>query len=549
MMGAIANHPFASLALCIALLALPFLVSARSGLSTSTPQWLRWYATAAGAFLATAAIVLMARYLIVALPLIEGVDFFYYICIARDYLLGFPDASLLRYAYFPGGYRTWQFMMGLLGTDLPAIQVGVVLLLLANAFLVAVIAKRCVDSWAAGLIGAIWYLAIAMRFEGLHGTTEPIGSIYALAGLLAWGGLPLQGSAGWRRALLLGIGLGLAAWSKQQCGLVAIGAIVIAIQFAVNRREIRDSFWIAAAIPCVSIVTLLGACLLEGQGSLPLSIGLGLMGEYETQGSLSANLQVVVRQAGMAAWFVFVASFLWLAALGAAFATGKKMAPATAVAGFSLFATIAAAAQYSKRPYLHYALLAAPFVAIMVSVMAMQIVQAASALWPRMKPLTSLTAAGLLTLPMIGSAGSTGHFQLWPPAWTPAVAHGKPWHEAPEIASDLQSIQSVLAPGEDVLVLPTRRNVIHFMAGTRSVSNPDGYGWGPSDVSDALRAKSLAAVVVLDRRILDESDLEACKDVQCDRAIAMLAQAGFVESARFPTMTVWRRPAGGRRNQ
>ncbi len=481
------------------------------------------------------------RYLMTAYPLVEGVDFFFYACVARDYLHDLADAPLSRYGYFPGGYRVLQFLLSLFGESLPTLQLSIVGLLAANAVLAAAIVARCTASISAGAVAGFWYLMLATRFEALHGTTEPIATLFALAGLLAWGGLPLNGGSGWRRALLLAAGLGLATWTKQQGGLVAVGAAVLGLHFAMGRAGQRDSAWQVMTVPAAALVILLVAVLLEGQGLEPLRIGLGLVGQYAAEGSLPANLPALAKQTGPATGFVAVTLFFWIAMLGSAFASGARQAPWVAVVGFSLIAALATLLQFAKRPYFHYALLAAPFVAIAITIMAARVAQAAVAAWPRFRPLVLIAAAGLLAAPVTGSSGASGYFQAWPLDWSPRVAHGKPWHLDAGIASDLQSLRGLVAKGEDMLVLPPRRNVFHFMLGTRSLSNLSGYGWGAPGVSRALKSPSLSAVLVLDPRTFDDADKSTCKAVGCDDAVAALAANGFTQSTRLGSMTLWRR--------
>lgn len=481
------------------------------------------------------------RYLTTAYPLIEGVDFFFYACVARDYLHGLADAPLSRYGYFPGGYRVLQFLMSLFGESLPALQLSVAGLLVANAVLSAAIVARCTTSLAAGAMAGFWTLMLATRFEALHGTTEPIATLFALAGVFAWAGLPLTGRQGWRRALLLAAGLGLATWTKQQGGLVAVGAAVLGLHFAMSRSGQRDSAWQVMTVPAAALAVFLVAVLLEGRGLEPLRIGLGLVGQYGAEGSLPANLPALAKQTGAAAWLVLIALFFWIVMLGSAFANGIRQEPWVMVVGFSLIAALATLLQFTKRPYFHYALLAAPFVAIAVTTMAARAAQAAVAAWPRFRPLVLLAAAGLLAAPVTATSGASGYFQAWPLDWDPRVAHGKPWHMAAGIAQDLESLSELVAKGEDMLVLPPRRNVFHFMLGTRSLSNPSGYGWGAPGVSRALESRSLGAVLVLDPHTFDDADKSTCRAVGCDEAVSALAANGFTQSTRLGSMTLWRR--------
>lgn len=535
------QYSLPALGLLLFAVALPFVPLLRADAARPMPGWMRWYGQAVTVLAITWVAVAAYRYLAVARPLMEGVDFYYFACIARDFLHGKANAALAHYVYFPGGYRYLQAAMALFGEDFPTLQYVIAGTLLANAVLCGLIAARCVQSVGAGVLAALWYLMLASRLEALYGTTEPISTLFALGGLLAWGGRPLRGAEGWRRALLLGIGLGLAAWTKQQGGLAALGAGVLALHYAINRPGERDSLWQILAVAAAAAGAFLIAILLEGHGLAPVRIGLGQVERYASEGSLAGNLAPLVGQAGLAAWVVLLAAFFWFAMLGSAFTSGARQEPWAAVAGFCMIAALAAAAQFSKRSYLHYALLAAPFVAVAVTVIVARISQAAASASPRLGPFVAIAAAGLLVVPAATDTQGDGFLQVWPPTWQPAVAHGTPWHQSSDIAADLQSLKGLVAPGEEVLVLPPRRNVIHLMLGTRTGEARSGYGWGPGDDALVLRSPRLRAVIVLDKRTMDDTDAATCKLRNCAGAIDALAASGFGPPLQLRTMTLWRR--------
>ena len=119
------DYPRLSFGLCLCALALPFVPVLRNSAALAWPRWMRWYRTAlivsAIAWAATAS----ARYLAAALPYIEGVDFFFYLCVARDFLHGAGGDSLAKYGYFPGGYRYWEAVMALFGAPVAHPRVAV----------------------------------------------------------------------------------------------------------------------------------------------------------------------------------------------------------------------------------------------------------------------------------------------------------------------------------------------------------------------------------------------------------------------------------------
>lgn len=420
------EYPFASFALCLLAVALPFIFSGPVNPARPCPPWVRWYRrtlVAAGIGLAVTAAV---RYLVAAQPAVEGVDFYFYLCFGRDLLHGVPDPALSKYAYFPGGFRIWEFAMAVLGEDLSTLRAFFVCTLALNALLCWAIVARCVKCASAGALAGLWYLVLASRFEGLDGTTEPFSTAFALAGVLAWGGQPLRGSTGWTRALLLGAALGLAAWVKQQGGLVAIGVGVLAVAFVANRSASRDEFRQILAIPAAALTVLILAILLEGHGLQPLFVGLRAVEEYATLGAFAPNVARMARLGGLAGWFALVTLYLWLALLAAGIATGERQAPWASIVGFSLVASLATLPQFAKRDIPHYVLLAAPFLSIAVSIMAIRSTQAAAAAWPRLGPFVAIATAGVLALPAVDSMLGAGRFQVWPVVWNPVVSVQEP---------------------------------------------------------------------------------------------------------------------------
>jgi len=483
-------------------------------------------------------VVFSARYLFVATRLVEGVDFFFYVCVARDYL-GSSDA---KYGYFPGGYRFWEAAMALFGDELPTLQRVFSGVLAANALLVAIVLATSWRSLAAATLGALWYLVLASRFEGLYGTTEPIATLFALIGLLAWGGRPLRGVAGWWRAISFGAMLGLATWTKQPAGLLSLGAAALVLSLPFARDERRHDLGQLTAIPVAAAVVLVGALLLEGKGLLPVRVGLGLPARYESIGSFAANVQAMLLAMGSAQWVTLIALVAWAASLAIRSLRSMHSEPWAAIVAFCWLASLASLAQFEKRPYLHYALLAAPFVAIAVVGMTFGMLRFVKARWPRASPFAATAFAGILFVPAIGPTG--GPLQIWPLTWNPRVAHGIPWHESADVASDLRELATLVRPGDELLVLPPRHLAVHFLLRNWSASN--ARGWGDADVSDVI-TPTLDAVVTLHPRVLDETDVETCKSMRCGSAAALLPERGFRKVAELKAMTLWRRERGATR--
>lgn len=534
------SYPFVSFWLLLFVVALPALALAAADRTSRGARWELWYGRLLLAAACAIAASVTVRYLLAAVPAVDGVDFYFYLCFGRDLLHGVPDPALTKYAYFPGGYRFWEFVMSIFGEDLTTLRIAFVGTLAANALLCGLIVARCLKSAGAGVLAGVWYLMLASRLEGLNGTTEPISTLFSLLGLLAWGGQPLKGSSGWYRALLLGAGLGLATWVKQQGGLVAIGAGAIALEYAMNPATSRHRPPQILAVPIAAIGTFVLAILLEGHGLVPLRIGLRAVGEYAVTGSLPENLQRPVEMAGLASVFFATVLLVWIAI--SKFPRGTRRSPWVAVAGFSLLAVLATLVQFVKRDFLHYGLLAVPFLTIAVIIVTIRMVQLAGRALPRLKLLITIAVTGLLLNPGIVSLSPADNFQVWPLVSNPVVSTLEPWHEKDQLASDIRSISRLVAPGEDVLILPPSRNALHFLLGTRSLTNPHGYGWGPQDTSLTIRSPSLKAIIVLDPRTFEGTERQTCNMIGCNRAVSALPENGFRVSSKLKTMTLWRRP-------
>src|SRR5262245_42960460 len=113
-----------------------------------------------------------ARQLLAAHPLIEGVDFYYYLCVARDLADG-VEQSVMRHFYFPGVYRFWQAVFAVAGRSLPAIQWAYVALLAANALATAAGGWRGAGRTGPATLAGLWHRALCLALAADAGGTEP----------------------------------------------------------------------------------------------------------------------------------------------------------------------------------------------------------------------------------------------------------------------------------------------------------------------------------------------------------------------------------------
>src|SRR5262249_1923437 len=140
-------------------------------------------------------------------------------------------------------------------------------------------------SAALGAFASLWYGFVISGLEGYQGFLEPIATLPALAGTLAWGGEPLRGRAGIARAIALGAGLGLAVFPTLKAAPPLGGFVALASGLASKEAEKRPEPRALAALPLAAILAFALALLNEGHGLLPLARGLEFAGRYRALGT------------------------------------------------------------------------------------------------------------------------------------------------------------------------------------------------------------------------------------------------------------------------
>jgi hypothetical protein len=295
-------------------------------------------------------------------------------------------------------------------------------------------------------------------------------------------------------------------------------------------------------VPAVALsasLVFLAGILLEGEGLVPLRTGLWLALHSHTEGFFRANVVLAATQS----WPISVAAILaltaWSVGLFGRWAAQLVPEPWFRLGGVCLTGGFATLLQLVRTPYLHYALLGLPLLVAGSWVVA-------TGLYRRLPALDRRALAGLLVLvlaavPLTRTESRRRYVELWPLHSAPYPAYDRPWEDVPAVARDLEALRSQVRPGEDLLIFPPRRNVVHFRLGTRSLSFPQGYGWTREPRAlDSLRSPTLAAVLVI-TGYLSAVDREVCAWHGCAEAVRELSPAGFVEVASLPTMTLWRR--------
>lgn len=297
------------------------------------------------------------RYILAVRPRIEGIDFYFYVCFARDLAAGAGDVSRTHLDYFPGVYAFWRAALAASGGRLPGLQWAYVGLLLANAALLFALVRRVTGSLRSGGYAALWYVVLFSLYEGFYGCTEPLTTLPALAGLLVWGGEPLRGARGALLTLALGAGLGLALFAKQQGGLISLGAVSLGVLAIAAPAERRPSLSQLLALPAIAAGSFVLAGWVVGYGLAEIRGGLRYVDAYESHGSFAGNLNAFWHNSPLSAVAICMAALIYAAPL-----VSRRLRPllaerSYAVGCFALLAGAASLLQFTKRTYLHYALI------------------------------------------------------------------------------------------------------------------------------------------------------------------------------------------------
>ena len=478
------------------------------------------------------ALVTAGLYLVRIRPYVGDVDLFYYLCNARD-MNNHSLPSNDCYSYFPGVYRFWRTVMLTVGERLEAIQWTYLLVILTNILLVAAIVWRHSRCLASSLFAGCWLLVLTSRFQATAGETELLATIPLLLAALYWSGQPLRGSRGWRYSLALGIGLALALYTKQQAGLLSLGAVALLLSYRWRSKSDQHQLPLLIAIPVIATAFFLLAILLEGAGWLPLQTGLATVADYEQEGSWWFNLYVQLRRdetAGLAALFsgLVLVSCLW-----------RKNSRSTKSLELVLFLAIGALCtlwQLRSRAYHHYMLLAAP-----------GLVSSTVLLWREMFPAraagnrkTALLRSALILVifvPFLRDAGIRESFTPWRLPRSTNFAPRQLWHQQAPVAKDLQQLAA--SAGETLYVIPARHNSVYFVLQTQT-SSPRGYRFEQAPLAEtdwSIHSK----VLLLKPAAWDASDQQIISTEGLVQWRAALQQAGFQAGLELPTMVLYQR--------
>ncbi|MCG8589170.1 MAG: hypothetical protein MJE66_07750 [Proteobacteria bacterium] len=483
--------------------------------------------------------VAVLRYAFAIHDHVGGVDFFFYVCNARDALAN-PDALPGHYyAYFPGVYAFWKALWWLGDGALPVLQAGALVLLAANALVLAAVVGRMTRSWPLAAFAGLWYAVACFRFGGQGAFTEPLATLPVLLGWLAWAGQPLSDRRGWALSLVLGLALGLALYAKQQAGLLSLGALALLVT-RFGGRPSPHAWGPLVLLPFAAAGAAAVGIALEGEGLAPLERGLASVSGYQARGSFGANL---LRNAGRdesAAFALAAASLGWAALRYRRLQQREPTEPWLELTGFAVIGALACLWQYKTRRYDHYALLALPGVILATTVLYARVVR--PWLSQRRRVLREVLPWVLAAVPLCWALPDASGLKPWgvvlPAGWVP----DRPWFREPDVAADLERLRAsgVVAPGEAVSVFPPRHNSLHYFLDTHQ-PGPTGYAFRMPVLED-MRWDDYAAVIVLrddhnasDRRLFDPA---ARADLR-----RRLEQHGFAPALVLDLMTVYRRPS------
>jgi hypothetical protein len=472
-----------------------------------------------------------------AQPHVGGPDFFYYICYARDMVRTPAEVSPNAYCYFPGGYSFWSVVWRWTDGELASLQWTVVSVLLLNGVLIFGVVYRHIKRYAWAAYAGLYYLLAAFRFEGLEGTTEPIATLWFLAALLIWDGRPLKIRD--HRWIAVGLLLGCTVWTKQQAGLLCLGAAA----WAVNRGappEQRHDWAAIAAIPIVAAFSLWMLILREGQGTAPLIAGLSQTQSYVAEGSLAQNLWSQIRNDESIFLWMFTSTFMsvfW------AVAVTRRKRRWTRQCELGLFCTLAALftlVQFRSRPYAHYFLLALPALAIATAMTGRYL----QLIW--LSPIPHKTAANSgdippqstgrssrdtrwaigcawLLLPFFYTGGNPAQWQAWNPNHRYTIEPTTVI--SPEFRLSIELATQDFAANERVFVVPPiLSGATHYYLGSKGdlergytfrwLETPHGFNWN-----------QFSAVLLID------FELESVGPDGTEKKITEIAHA--LEAAKF----------------
>lgn len=491
-------------------------------------QYQRGYTTTLITMLGIVALFTSVQYLTISRPIVGGVDWYYYLCYSRDMVNSYPIAEN-AYSYFPGVYTFWTMAMRLVGQDLATLQTVYQLALVMVCLLTGWVVCQQTRCKTLTFFSLFWTLVLLTKFDGLTGVTECLAVIPWLIGLILWQGRSIDPEFSLWRLSLFGIAIGLTVYSKQQAGLLSLGFLYL-LSEQVQQRPVQHSWRRLWLLPCIAATTLLLACLVMGDGLLPLSTGLKTVGQYGTEQSWLRNIYTQIRHDESLWLSTFIAILLFIGRrrwLKNQFSSSNST---WRMAGFTLFATLAALLQFRARPFHHYMLLCIPAMVIFCSLMFHHYRS-----WLQKTRLKRFFVGLILILPSIWCAPYNDSYhplRLRPPETVEWDRQHHPFHD-----DQMQAIISELdeqVPAESrMLIMPGRYNQIHFAIETLSDAE-SGYNFRTRQFSASgnlwqqpLENTSAEYVLFLTGKVLSEAEQQIWTERRLSQASSTLAARGY----------------------
>lgn len=534
-------HPTAFWLSVAVLVAFPVALAEERSRSSPLRLWAEWYRNCVMAGGLGVGIYAAVEYVITVRPLIEGYDFYFYICYARDLAQGAGDVPLARYRYFPGVYTYWTTVVSLTGGALETLQWAYIGLFGLNLLLVSALVFRATRNLPGSVYAGLWYAVLCSRFEGFFGVTELLTTIPLLLGLLLWCGEPFRGWPGAWRVMALGSGLGLALYSKQQGGLLSLGALSLLMAVFLAPPKRRHQIGHLLALPLCAAGVFLVGILLEGHGLEPLRWGLEFTEKHQTEGRFLEYFLGIFKHAeeSMLAGTLTLIAWLGICILPRfRFLLGESW---VGLVGFAALAAAATLIQFTVRAHHHYFLLTAPLLVVSTVVMGLHLARRAPE-EIRESPFLRIVLLLLVAFPLFQKGGNRACLRLWPISLGAEAPESQLWRLEPDVTEDINSLRGYFHEGEDLLILPPCRNEIHLMLGTRSITFPVGYSWYPDPglLTHTLRSEKLKSVLVL-TTIPHSNDQAIWEGFGTGQAVADLPSLGFHRVMTLHGMDLWRR--------
>ena len=483
--------------------------------------------------------LLALRFSLAARPLIDGVDFYLVVLYARDLANGAADVPMSRYIYFPGVYTFWKAVYLAADGSLSALQWAYVGLLVGNGLLIGAILTTLTGLWQAGLVAAALYLVEGSRIESLYGCAEPIATLPYLLGLWGW---VLLSRCGFSMAGLLALatGFGLALYTKQQGGLLALGAVGLlpSLRLADSSHRYTPQQWLL--IPLIASGVFALAMWMEGGGLSAVTWGVQFAANYPPEGSWGEHLD--------RAWTMtqpisnFLPTGIVVCLIGWLYRDRLPPVPDLLLLtlGISICSALGALLQFSKRGYLHYALLMLPSLVLIAGLTIDVLVRwLAPFVQRRQGAAGSAGWAGIALLVLLHGMGIQAFAQH---AATQFSAPTKPAGFTERIKETFPPLCRHVPAGSELLLIPSREQVIHWMCRTRTIAFKPGYAWwslSPAPYLEALSSTGLTYAFVFsdnagpyERQFFLENGRAAIDQ--------KLKQLGFREAFTFEGGTLYR---------